>query len=475
MLPLKIVRAPRTALNSPPLTTKVSEQGKETAYLAWQGRVKPQLAKLDHNGLRNVLFDAEKQLPLVPEKEFLDAWLEASKPLMPRLPVSIWELTEKLGAQPTKEFVRLLGLAARDRQLKNQSIVLDTLVHVMLRWRGTPEAMEPYLAAVGEAVVTGIRVQGTGRLYTGVAEKFHEAGYVPSREFLQEWITNARRLLPKLVGAKAVWRLMDTAALVPTDDPTLALPLIEEWVQQKPRMDGVSDAMLISALLHFADFGLKPPSDWIDEVSAELLRRLGKSDDRTACCMLKAMSTLVTPERDQETATSFAYTWARVSAARVKKWPGHALVESLAAAVRLRMHPDEIGEHWFATWLLAAHRRLGRDANSKEDIEQDLLARCRSAARDLFVPWRWEGADVPFVVKSVHLLRQLRDVHALNLKDDHVIRLWLAEAKHVGGFRHHQVERAAQYLRDLGAEEAAQGWELFNAKCLNEPFRTWCR
>ena len=58
---------------------------KQDAYLAWQQQVKPQLA-LDVMGLKFVLLEAGKRLPLVPETEFIEAWLEAAKPVMGQMP-----------------------------------------------------------------------------------------------------------------------------------------------------------------------------------------------------------------------------------------------------------------------------------------------------------------------------------------------------------------------------------------------------
>src|SRR5689334_10745620 len=45
-------------------------------YVAWQKELAPQLVDLDHNGLGHVLREAEKRLPLLPGRGFMDAWFD---------------------------------------------------------------------------------------------------------------------------------------------------------------------------------------------------------------------------------------------------------------------------------------------------------------------------------------------------------------------------------------------------------------
>ncbi len=460
---------PKIAREAQPIAAISERAGsKEEAFVAWQRRLMPQLAELDFQGLRNAMLEAEKRLPLLPEKEFLDAWLEATKPVMTQVPMATWEVAQKLGAWPNKEFMFEFGLAAQDMQQRRHDILLFTLVDVMLRWGGTLETMGPFLAQMEKTASNRIRGPDSRGLYTGVMVRFSGAGYTPSREFVRQWVGNAMFNLADLMhhdrDATAVWDFMSTVATVPTDDMTLVWPLMEKWAQEKPRFEGLTDRKLITTLFDLVDCWFEPPADWIKELSTEMIKRLAGASERSGSSMMRALSALATPKRDFEAAESFAKVWAAATLTSMSKWPSHALIESLAALFRLRIGPGVIGEQWFQAWLESAHGLVGRKGKEKERDGQNVLISCRQVAFDLAGPRPWDGTQMPVAGKVSRLMRQLQDVQALDLNDGRVIGMWLDRAMVVDGFRRHHVQRAARYLRDLGSREAAQLWERHNAK-----------
>ncbi len=467
-VPLKILRSAQRPTAAAPIVAETLDRTKRDAYLTWQRQLMPKLAELDHEGLRYSLFEAEKRLPLLPDQEFLDAWLEATKPVLRHVGVATWELAESLGARPDQEFMRLLGLATADVQKRRPETVpaMFSLFEVMQRWGGTRETMGPFLKEWETAALAAMRERKSQHLYSGVGTVFHNIGYMPSRDFVHEWITNARLELPEIIQrskhARAVWKIMNCAALMPTDEKALVLPLLEQWAQEKPRFDGLSEKGLLVTLYNLGDSGFEPHAHWVEEVSAELLRRLPKFCERHAT-YLSALSSLVTPERDKAAMCALARAWAAATIGQVLKWPARALVESFAVLMRLQMGPTVIGVHWFRTWLLAARRASGRHVQLGNYGARDLLLECRAAANDIVAPLSWKLGEVN-AAKAARMLRQLEDFAALDLTEDWIIRMWLHEAMKVDTYQCHHVQRAARRLRNVGAEWAVQEWENHNSQ-----------
>ncbi len=175
--------------------------------------------------------------------------------------------------------------------------------------------------------------------------------------------------------------------------------------------------------------------------------------------MLIALAGVSVPVRDKDAMELFAQAWSAVTIRSLDKWPIGALFNILVGMVQLGISLGVL--EWFRVWLRAAG---GREEIVAEYNLRDLLLACRDSAAELAMePFHWD-ASTETAKRVLVLMRRLRGVHALCLNDDRIICLWLEQAKEVGGFRRYQVDRVAQYLCELGAEEAVQEWERHNAK-----------
>ncbi len=453
---LKIVRTTQKAPSSVIATPGEDKQG---AFLVWQERLRPQLAGLSPYGLCTALFEAKTWLPLRPEKDFMDAWLEASKPVMADLSISVWDTAHELGARPDEDVLRLLVLAAKDVLLQRSDWSSLKLALVIKRLGGTVESIRGLMQTAEEAAMAQWRSGNAKTLFFRAPEFFNGIGYVPSCEFVQLWVANILKALPRL-DEKHILRLLDAAVRMPTDRESLLLPLLEQLGAKKIHFELGDDRFVVGLLFQLGESEFEPPAHWIKDVCADLSRRLLEVDKREEK-MLPALAGIAVPARDKEAVTSFAQKWSALTIEKMGKWSRGSLVEALGAMFQLGLSPAVIGEQWFRAWLGAAS---GGDEVVAGCNVRDLLLACRHAAVKLIDMPLQLHVNMVTAKKAAILMRLLRTLHALCLNDDRVIRMWLGQAKEVGGFRSHQVKRAALYLRNLGAEEAARKWERHNAK-----------
>ncbi len=172
----------RTTSSSPTIATHSLD--KPGAFLAWQQRLKPQLANLSPDALSLALLEVEnKWLPLLPEKDFMDAWLDASKPVMAKMHLKVWVRALNLGAKPDKDFVLQLAVAATDEVLRSYDSLPFTFLHTMCLWGATLETLGPLFEESEKLVLAQLRSQNARCLFTKAPEAFQQAGYVPSSEF----------------------------------------------------------------------------------------------------------------------------------------------------------------------------------------------------------------------------------------------------------------------------------------------------
>ncbi len=454
--PLKIVRPPQKRETSA-ATIATPGVDKAGAFLAWQQRLRPQLADLDPGALNLALLEAEKKwLPLLPEKDFMDAWLDASKPVMTEMHLMAWVRAQKLGAQPDTDFVLQLAVAATDQVLRSCDSLTFNVMYAIYKWGGTLETMRPLLEAGEKAVLAQLRSQNARCLFTNAPEVFQQVGYIPSKEFVRFWVANLNPAL-RVINQEALPRILTATARMPTDDASLLFPLLNELTAKKTLFKKSDPKLLLSMLWHLGDLGFEPPVDWLKEASIDLLAKMQRASDRECWNMLVALGQFATPVREKE---SVALWFAQTRS--MSKMLNNALIEVLAAMLRLGIILHATGEQWCRSWLQEAYRRIGRGGVAADCSVRDLLLACRDAAVSLMEPIYW-SLDMPAAAKASCLMRRLRDLFSLSLYDACIIRMWLEQAKEVGRFRRYQVGRASEHLRDLGAEDAAQEWEQHNA------------
>ncbi len=437
----------------------------DETYVAWQRQEIPRLAGLGHAQLKGVLFEAEKRLPLLPEPEFMQAWLEAARREMTQMSVAAWLVAEKLGARPDKEYLREFGAAAGQVQTRRIDMIMNDLLDLQLKWGGTLETMKPFLEAWTQAEVLKMR-KTDPHPRVDTAWMFRELEFTPSNEYVEEWARVAANHASELVqgvNGRGFWFLMNSLALMPTQDVTLVLPALRDFTRLTPRFDNVSVLRLVHTLLCFADVSHQPPEEWIEAVAAELTNRVGQMDRERLPTIIQAVAGVASPAKDSTAVQEFARAWAAASRTELPGWHANFLVTAFAALVRLGVGPGVIGREWFEAWLKAAQEqaRLPLDPRSEQDVfsNQQLLRECHAIAKRIYAPIKWESHSLSASTKATRLVRDLRDLRALKLTDRALLRAWLDIAEQIGLFRRHQVQLVARYLRELGAEDMAQEWE----------------
>ncbi len=442
---------------SPP-SLNARDAPKLVPFVRWQRQLVPLLPDFDADELRKVLDEADKWLPLVPEQLFMETWLKAADRVMDRMSHSAWMMAEKLGARPSAEYLQRLALVARDRQLNNPNWTMFETVDLLYRWGGRLQQLRPLLETWETNHTRHMRERGHVHFIT--ATVLADLGYVPSVEFVHEWVRAAEVTLPILrqhTNGTAFWNLLNSTLRVPCDDVSVFDPLLEAWIAQGPHFAGVSEKRLVGTLSCMADVGYQPPEYWIKEIADELLKRLPNAQQPVA--LVRFLADLATPGRDSSAVTAFVHAWVAATQGTMSSWHADALVGSLAAMVRMQMGPGEIGDEWFRKWLQAAQSLAGRQGGAREYEGQLLLKACRAAATRIFVPLEWIDLSFPATVKAARAVRQLRTMRTLRFDDAALLRSWVDIALSTHSFRSYQVAAVARCLRDLSAEDMAQEWE----------------
>ncbi len=439
----------------------------DLSYAQWQKKVIPQLPSLDHEELRRVLLKAEHLVPLLPLRDFMDAWLSAARAAMEKMPLASWALAAKLGARPDKGFFDEFVATMARKQRASMDFVMFDIVEVMQKWGGTAETMKPFLTVWEAANVEKMRSDGL--VHYRVVTVLSHLGYVPSAAYLQEWVRVAMGRLPHTLEKPdgiAFWNLASAAALLPTEDLSVTRALLEAWANERPRCEGVEGKILVNSLIRLADVSFRPPADWIESVANELWERLPELD---LAVVLMPLSLLVTPSRDVNAVAELAQTWAEMTIKSVKGWQPHVLGNTLASLVRMQMGPSVIGKDWYRAWLRAARSfdtlpeaAMAADVDSYNEAE--LLVKCHDALTHIFKPIEWKDKSLSSATRASRVIRQLQDMRTLQLNHRNMAAWWLACAKDCVPFRRHQVELVSQLLRDVGAHQQVAEWEAISRR-----------
>ncbi len=461
---LKIVRATQSG-SAPTTGLRPREVRKDQSYAAWQKELGPQLKFLGPDGLKCVVYEAEKRLPHLPEPEFMEAWLQACKPVIESMPPAFWFIVERLGARPDKKFLEAFGVAAAEVQRRRPTYSMFELLEVQQRWGGTRQTMKPFLKEWERAQVANMR--NTGFVRAGVASIFADIGHIPSIEFVDEWIRTAAKEMSGLLqepDAKKFWNLISAAAMMPANDASVMAPVLAAFIKQRLQF-GVSENVLVSALACLADCGCHPPAEWIEEICAELLRLLPESHLYDSVLFIRPLSLLATPARDAHAVKPFVRAWA--AATQQRALPSRrALVESLASLMRLDMGPSVIGKQWFESWFRAvqSHDNVSYASIVFEGDEEQLLNACCALAARIFDPLAFLGTRAATVsAKRLRMVRQLEDLSAVQVRDTKVLKGWLEAALELGRFRSASVSRVSGWLRALEADDLAERWVKHHA------------
>ncbi len=424
----------------------------------------PSLAELNAEDLKQILIEAEKWSPRLPQPDFMNAWLGAARLVMTQLRPPTWVLAEQLGAKPDREFLKEFGLAARELQLASPEFSFFHLLEVQCKWGATAATVGPFLDMWQKAHSRHIRV--TGHVRSGLISVFRYLDCMPSDEFVQEWVHAASVHLPTLAHAdkaESFWSLVNAATQLPVEDPAVLYPVFDSCAAMRPACEHVPVKKIVNLMIGLADLGYKPSQALVKDLANAVLKKLPEAENHHSVVLMKAFSELVVPARDAKVVDALLVAWVEAILPHLCMWKTDVLVSALAVVVRLQAGPSVIGQEWFKAWQRAASALCGFDPIFGSVDNPRLLHRCQELAFRIFLPTQFIDNSWTAATVAIRAMRDLQDMRTLRLDDPKLTKLWVEHAKAKGSFRKYHVQRAAQYLRDLGASDAAVEWEAHHA------------